>query len=92
MYEGFGIAYLESLASGTTVLTSPNEGARHVLENGKYGVIAEDNDFADRLNNLLASAAERAKYERIGRERALQFSWESIAARHQQIYQEALQS
>jgi phosphatidyl-myo-inositol alpha-mannosyltransferase len=92
LYEGFGIAYLEALASGTAVLTSPNEGARHVLQEGLYGSIAEDAHFANRLQELLASEKERSEYARVGRERAAQFSWEGIAARHKAIYREALRS
>jgi phosphatidylinositol alpha-mannosyltransferase len=92
LYEGFGIAYLEALASGTAILTSPNEGAQHILQNGLYGSIVEDQLFANRLKELLTSEPERAKYEQPGRERAKQFSWERIAARHEAIYREALES
>src|SRR5262245_10139324 len=44
-YEGFGIPYLEALASGTAVIASPNSGADYVLAAGKYGIIAEDDRF-----------------------------------------------
>ena len=92
VYEGFGIAYVEALASGTAVLTSPNQGAAHVLDNGKYGVIAEDSVFGGRLRELLDSAAIRQRFEQAGPARAKAFSWNSVVARHQAIYREAIQS
>jgi glycosyltransferase involved in cell wall biosynthesis len=36
-YEGFGIPYVEAMASGTAVVASPNPGAREVLRNGALG-------------------------------------------------------
>lgn len=87
-YEGFGLAYLEALASGTAVLSSPNEGASHVLDNGKYGIIAKDAEFGERLKDMIASPEIRDRYASAGRIRAGQFSWRTIAERHRAIYRE----
>ena len=90
VYEGFGLAYLEAMASGTAVLTSPNDGSLHVLDGGKAGVIASDAEFAARLNELLGSPALRESFEKSGLDRARQFSWSAIAERHRAIYREAI--
>ena len=38
-YEGFGVPYIEAMASGTPVVASPNLGAREILEDGRLGVL-----------------------------------------------------
>lgn len=88
-YEGFGIAYLEALASGTPVLTSFNEGAQYVLDGGKYGVIANDDAFPKKLIELLTSPVVRKSLETAGLERTRRFSWENIAAQHREFYAKA---
>src|SRR5437868_3821669 len=58
-YEGFGLPYLEAMASGTAVLATPNPGSREVLDNGRHGRLAPDSAFAEALTDLLADADAR---------------------------------
>lgn len=88
-YEGFGLPYLEALASGTAVLCSPNDGADHVLEAGTYGLIAEDDDFGETLVHLLRTESLRAHLEREGLRRAASFSWDEVAQTHVRFYEAA---
>lgn len=90
IYEGFGIAYIEALASETPVVCSPNAGAEYVLGNGKYGDIVSDEQFADRLVELLQSETKRRQMAEAGRARAAEFSWDLVAKRHRALYCEAL--
>jgi phosphatidylinositol alpha-mannosyltransferase len=85
-YEGFGIPYLEALASGTAVLSSSNSGAIHVLDKGKYGLIVDDESFGAYLIDLLNDPIKRRKLEIKGRKRAGKFSWTAVAAEHREIY------
>jgi len=39
--EGFGIAYLEALASGVPVVGSKNDASAEVLHNGKLGIVVD---------------------------------------------------
>ncbi|MFD2328441.1 glycosyltransferase family 4 protein [Cohnella sp. GCM10020058] len=58
-YEGFGIPYLEAMASGTHVVTTANPGAEEVLGDGCYGQIVKDAELADTLIRALKSGADQ---------------------------------
>lgn len=89
VYEGFGIPYVEAMASGTAVLCSANDGAQYVLDGGTYGIITEDRAFGEQLLRLLRDESERRRLEEEGTRRAAQFSWAAVAARHRAVYQQA---
>lgn len=88
-YEGFGLPYVEAMASGTAVLTSPNDGARHVLDDGTYGAIVEDAEFGPALLDLLQSPPRRTDLEAKGLGRAQTYAWPAVADAHEALYRAA---
>ena len=91
VYEGFGIPYIEAMASGTPVVCSPNDGAEYVLDKGKYGAIVDDTAFPETLIDLLKNEGRRSKMIDTGLERAQVFSWEAVAQQHRKIYERSIQ-
>lgn len=89
-YEGFGRPYAEALAAGTPVVASPNPGAREVLEDGRYGIIARDDELGAALCKILGDPARRAELGQRGLERARAFSWETVASQYERIYDAVL--
>ena len=89
-YEGFGIPYVEAMASGTAILTSPNPGAGYVLDDGYFGMLVNDEDFGKQLVEILAKPELRAVFQRKGLERAASFLWSNVAASHRLIYQDVV--
>jgi phosphatidyl-myo-inositol alpha-mannosyltransferase len=85
-YEGFGVPYIEAMASGTAVVASPNLGAKEILGEGKYGLIAEDDQLGSSINQLIANPDLLSYYIARGLERSLDFSWDRVAEKYEQIY------
>ncbi len=90
-YEGFGVPYIEAMASGTAVVASPNPGAREVLENGRWGVLASDATLGDDLYRLLNDAGERAHFAAQSLGRSRDFAWTRVAEQYERIYADAVE-
>ena len=85
-YEGFGRPYIEAMAAGTPVISSPNPGAREVLKNNEYGIIAADTELPQALIRMLKDDSLRQAYIEKGRERAQLFSWDKVALQYEDVY------
>jgi glycosyltransferase involved in cell wall biosynthesis len=90
-YEGFGIPYLEALSSGTAVVATPNPGAREVLDDGRYAVLSDDEDFGSAVAELLMNRERRERLASAGVEHARQFSWRAVARNHRELFVQALE-
>lgn len=89
-YEGFGIPYIEAMASGTVVVASPNPGALEITQDGEFGIIARDEELAGALIRVLGDAGERQRWEEAGLARAPLYSWDHVVASYEAVYREAI--
>lgn len=89
-YEGFGMAYIEAMASGTAIVASDNAGARDVLLDGKYGVICDDAELGREVVRLLRDSRARLRLEMDGLKRSENYTIEKIADDHLAFYQRTL--
>jgi phosphatidylinositol alpha-mannosyltransferase len=88
-YEGFGLPYLEAMACGTSVVATPNPGSREVLQDGQFGVLAEDGAFGDAVLALLGDPARRRQMEAVGLRRAHELSLEAMLDGYETLLRKA---
>ncbi len=89
-YEGFGVPYIEAMASGLPVVATPNQGAVEVLESGKWGVITDIGVIGPELIRLLQNPTERQRLSQAGLQRAKAFAWDNIISQYERVYGDLL--
>jgi glycosyltransferase involved in cell wall biosynthesis len=85
-YEGFGVPYIEAMASGTAVVATPNPGANEVLAQGHFGQLVEPEKLGEALVELLQNRGERERLAALGLQRAQEFSWPRVTAQYEGVY------
>jgi glycosyltransferase involved in cell wall biosynthesis len=90
-YEGFGVPYIEAMASGTPVVATSNPGSDEVLDGGRFGNIVQSERLGSALLELLRSPDRRRLMAERGRQRANEFGWENVAAAYERLYAELLE-
>ncbi len=87
LYEGFGIPVLESMACGTTVVTSNVSSLPEVAGDAALTVDPTDLDaIIDALQRLIDDEALRADLSARGFARAHEFTWDRSAQQLHEIY------
>lgn len=89
-YEGFGRPYVEAMAAGTTVVATPNPGARDVTADGRYGVITTDGALGQTLVRLLRSPEERLDYQQRASAWVRRYDWSAVAEQYERVYLEEI--
>jgi D-inositol-3-phosphate glycosyltransferase len=93
-YESFGLVALEAMACGTPVIASRVGGLRHTVEDGVTGFLvpASDEDaLAEKLRVILQDHEQRERLGANARRRAKQYTWEVVARRIRNLYEELWQ-
>lgn len=86
-YEGFGVPYIEAMASGTPVVATPTAGALEVLNGGNCGLIVPESELGPALVALLGNPGQRDRLAETGLRWVTRFRWASIAEQYEHVYE-----
>lgn len=89
LYEGMPLTLLEAMASGLPIVATDVPGNRELVENGLNGLKASLGDaetIARTIENALSDSAGYAVLSKGAIERSKDFSIESTASKHRELY------
>jgi len=81
-HESFGLVALEALACGTPVVATDVGGMKHIIDEGKTGVVLKNNDpylSAKEISRFLSMSGDKAASAESTRASVLGFGWPNIA-------------
>ena len=87
--ESFCLAALEAMASGLCVVATSVGGLTEVVEPGRTAMLFDPGDYehgAELALRLLTDDGLRLRMRRLARERALDFSAQSVVRRYEALY------
>lgn len=90
--ETFGRVYFEAMAMGLPILCARNSGIHGYYKEMEEGVTVihnNINDISEKLEILISNPNLRLKIGRQGQQLVKHYTWENIAKRLQEIYEEA---
>jgi D-inositol-3-phosphate glycosyltransferase len=88
--ESFGLVALEAQSCGIPVIGTKVGGLPDLVGDGSSGVLVDDRDpshVSEQIGRLLSEPARAAAFGAAARQRALRFSWKTMAEEFLALYE-----
>jgi glycosyltransferase involved in cell wall biosynthesis len=82
LYEPFGIAILEAMATGKAIIATRIGGIPEILANAGMLINISSKELKNALETLISDVELRKKYSKLAKERAKIFNWANIAEKY----------
>jgi len=82
LYEPFGIAILEAMATGKAIIATKAGGIPEILTNAGLLINVSSEELKNALELLISDAGLCKKYSKLAKERAKIFDWTQIAEKY----------
>lgn len=93
LYEGFGIVFLEAMASGLPIITTDVAGNKEIIEDRKNGLIVKpknSEEIALAALNLLNNNKLISKIKKNNLDKVKNYDWKKVAKRFLQVYESVI--
>lgn len=89
-YEAFSLATLEAVASGLPILATEVNGTEELIDDGHNGFFIKRDpaDISEKINILIEDKSLRKQMGKNARKTAKNYSWDEIARRTLEVYEE----
>ncbi|WP_123538495.1 glycosyltransferase family 4 protein [Halosimplex salinum] len=92
-FEGFGLTFLEAMASGTPVIGTETGGLPDLVTDGEDGLFVDDDpvDVGRAVDRLAGTPSLLDEMAGNARETAASRTWDTVAAETERVYEAALE-
>ena len=90
LYEGFGLIFLEAMASGCPIITTNTPGISELIQHRKHALLVRPKnsaDLAEAIKSILNNTSLRSKLVLNASRRVKDYSWPKVAKEIETIYE-----